>query len=238
MKILLLENNIHINTMITKRLLSKGYSVDSFFNATEAFAAVDNNYTCFILGINTPLFPKSLKMLRAIKDYYPKTPVIMLHVDGELDIKVLQSAYRSGCDDFLKKPFLMEELETKIAKLLNIRHDTVTLGAKCSFDFSTGLLCVGGVKKHFSKKERRLFGVLYSNKETIVSFETIKAIVWEGEPATLDSIRSLIRRLRQKFPFKCIETIVDSGYILKLGDFKHHNVITHERYDRRHFISA
>jgi len=237
MKILLFEHNATIAKSITKQLASKGYTVDSFGEIHHAFDAIDNGYNLFIIEMShTPV--QSLHMLKSIKDYYPSTPTVMLYLGEVFDLSALKKAYMYGCDDVLKKPFLLDELETKVAKLLNIRHDIVTFAPKCSFDFNTGLLRVGSFKQYLSKKEKRLFTILFSHKEHVVSFETIKTMVWEGECVSLESIRSLIRRLRQKIPFECIETIVDTGYILKLSALGRNHVIMQKNHTLHHCISA
>lgn len=234
MKILLFEPDTFIAKTITKQLITKGYTVDKLTTIHQALSAIDNGYSFFIIEMShTPI--QSLDMLKSIKDYYPSTPVMMLYFGEVFDLLALKKAYMYGCDDVLKKPFLVDELETKMAKLLNIRHDIVTFAPKCSFDFNTGLLSIGAFKKYFSKKEKRLFSLLFSKKESVVSFDTIKTIVWEGESVSLESIRSLIRRLRQKIPFHCIETIVDTGYILKLN---HNNTIMEKNHSLRCSISA
>lgn len=237
MKILLFEPDTFMCKSISKQLLSKGYTVDTFEEINHALNAIDNGYSFFMIEMShAPT--QSLDMLKSIKDYYPSTPIMMLYFGEFFDISALKKAYMYGCDDVLKKPFLMDELETKMSKLLNIRHDSVTFAPKCSFNFSTGLLSVGAFKKYFSKKEKRLFSLLFSHKESVVSFETIKAMVWEGESVSLESIRSLIRRLRQKIPFHCIETIVDTGYSLKLNTLNLNNVIMKKNHTLHCSISA
>lgn len=237
MKILLFEPDTFMCKSISKQLLSKGYTVDAFEEINHALNAIDNGYSFFMIEMShAPT--QSLDMLKSIKDYYPSTPIMMLYFGETFDIEALKKAYMYGCDDVLKKPFLMDELETKMSKLLNIRHDSVTFAPKCSFNFSTGLLSVGAFKKYFSKKEKRLFTLLFSYKESVVSFETIKTMVWEGESVSLESIRSLIRRLRQKIPFHCIETIVDTGYSLKLNTLNPNNVIMKKNHTLHCSISA
>lgn len=89
------------------------------------------------------------------------------------------------------------------------------LGANCQFDFQTSLLKIGEHEEHLSRKEKLLLNILMSEKGKVVSFDKIQATVWEGNFASIDSIRSLMRRLRKKIPFECIETVVDVGYILR-----------------------
>ncbi|MEZ7933567.1 MAG: response regulator transcription factor [Sulfurospirillum sp.] len=212
MKILLLEDNARLNATIVKRLEAKAYSVDSFIDGQEAYDALDNGYTCFILDINVPSLD-GIEILKQIRDFYPETPVII--ISSSVELEVIKDAYSYGCNDFLKKPFFIDELEIKIEKLCNIRHDIVDLGHDCQFDFKTSLLRIGSTEEHLSRKEKLLLNVLISEKGKVVTFDKIQAMVWEGNFASLDSIRSLMRRLRKKIPFECIETVVDVGYILR-----------------------
>ncbi len=212
MKILLLEDNARLNATIVKRLEAKAYIVDSFIDGQEAYNALDNGYSCFILDINVPSLD-GIEILKQIRDFYPETPVII--ISSSVELEVIKDAYNYGCNDFLKKPFFIDELEIKIEKLCNIRHDIVDLGHDCQFDFKTSLLRIGSLEEHLSRKEKLLLNVLISEKGKVVSFDKIQAMVWEGNFASLDSIRSLMRRLRKKIPFECIETVVDVGYILR-----------------------
>lgn len=212
MKILLLEDNARLNATIVKRLEAKAYIVDSFIDGQEAYNALDNGYSCFILDINVPSLD-GIEILKQIRDFYPETPVII--ISSSVELEVIKDAYNYGCNDFLKKPFFIDELEIKIEKLCNIRHDIVDLGHDCQFDFKTSLLRIGNLEEHLSRKEKLLLNVLISEKGKVVSFDKIQAMVWEGNFASLDSIRSLMRRLRKKIPFECIETVVDVGYILR-----------------------
>ena len=212
MKILLLEDNARLNATITKRLEAKGYRVDTFMDGKETYNAIDNGYACYILDINVPSLD-GIEILKKIRDFYPETPVII--ISSSVELEVIKDAYSYGCNDFLKKPFFIDELEIKIEKLCNIRYDIIDLGHECSFDFKTSLLHIGNHQEHLSRKEKLLLNVLISEKGKVVTFDKIQAMVWEGNFASLDSIRSLMRRLRKKIPFECIETVVDVGYILR-----------------------
>ena len=74
---------------------------------------------------------------------------------------------------------------------------------------------IDGKLEHVSTKERLLVNLLLSQRGKVVSISTIQAIVWEGNFASIDSIRSLVRRVRKKIPIDCIETSVDVGYLFK-----------------------
>lgn len=196
MKILLLEDNARLNATITKRLEAKGYVIDTFVDGKAAYDAMDNGYGCYILDINVPSLD-GIEILKNVRDFYHETPVII--ISSSVELEVIKDAYSYGCNDFLKKPFFIDELEIKIEKLCNIRHDIVDLGHDCQFDFKTSLLRIGSDEEHLSRKEKLLLNVLISEKGKVVSFDKIQAMVWEGNFASLDSIRSLMRRLRKKF---------------------------------------
>lgn len=197
-------------------LTSKGFWVDSFNDFHKAISAIDNGYNCFIFETTSTKAQQSFELLKAIRYYYPVVPILMLYFDDRLEVSLLKNAYTLGCDDVFKKPFCKEEIEAKLARLLNLRKDVVSFGPHGTFDFSSGVLKMGMVQRHFSTKEKRLLSILFSHKGHVVSFDTIQTMVWKGEFTNVESIRSLIRRVRQKLPFRCIETIVNTGYVLKL----------------------
>jgi len=211
-KILLLEDNARLNATIVKRLEAKGYRVDAFMDGRKAYEALDSGYMCFILDINVPNLD-GIELLKKIRDFYRETPVII--ISSSIELEVIKDAYNFGCNDFLKKPFFIDELEIKIEKFCNIRHDIVNLSEACCFDFKSSLLRVGEHEEHLSRKEKLLLNLLISEKGKVVTFDKIQAMVWEGNFTSLDSIRSLMRRVRKKLPFECIETVVDVGYILR-----------------------
>ena len=212
MKILLLEDNKRLNETIVKRLEAKGFSVDSFTDGIKAYEAIDNGYICFVLDINVPSLD-GIELLKRIREFNEDTPVIIISSTVELDI--IKNSYNYGCNDYIKKPFFIDELEIKIEKLCNFDHDIIEIYNGCNFNFKDSILEVGNQIEHLSRKERLLLNLLLAHRGKVVSFDTIQAIVWEGNFASIESIRSLVRRVRKKIPHDCIETAVDVGYLFK-----------------------
>ncbi len=178
----------------------------------EAYEAIDDGYACFVLDINVPS-KDGIEILKRIREFNANTPIIIISSTVELDI--IKDAYKYGCNDYLKKPFFIDELEIKIEKLCNYDKDIVEIYDGCTFYFKASALEIDGKKEHLSKKERLLLNLLLSKRGQVVSFDSIQAIVWEGGFTSIDSIRSLMRRIRKKFPIDCIETVVDVGYLYK-----------------------
>lgn len=212
MKILLLEDNKRLNETIVKRLEAKGFVVDSFIDGEEAYKAIDNGYICFVLDINVPSLD-GIELLKRIREFNEDTPVIIISSTVELDI--IKNSYNYGCNDYIKKPFFIDELEIKIEKLCNFDHDVIEIYKGCNFNFKDSILEMDGYIEHLSRKERLLLNLLLAHRGKVVSFDTIQAIVWEGNFASIESIRSLVRRVRKKIPLDCIETAVDVGYLFK-----------------------
>lgn len=212
MKILLLEDNQKLNETIKKRLSLKGYAVDACIDGAEAYEKITNGYSCFILDINVPNVD-GIKILKKIREFYDDVPVIIISASVELD--VIKESYDFGCNDYLKKPFFIDELEIKIEKLCNIQDDLIYFDKDCYFDYKSSTVVIDNVEQRLTKKERLLMNLFLTKKNQVLSYETIENYVWEGSFASLESIRSLIRRLRKVLTRDYIQTVVDTGYIFK-----------------------
>ena len=212
MKILLLEDNIKLNQTITKRLKLKKYEVDSYIDGKEAYDNIGEGYSCFVLDINVPNLD-GVELLKRIREYYEDIPVIIISATVELD--VIKKAYGFGCSDFIKKPFFIDELEFKIEKLCNISETIIHFNDNCYFDFKSSIVVIDDTEQRLTKKERLLLSLFLNHKNQVVTFDSIQNFVWEGNVASLESIRSLIRRVRKLLIHDFIQTVVDIGYIFK-----------------------
>ncbi|MFT7003607.1 MAG: two-component system OmpR family response regulator [Sulfurimonas sp.] len=212
MKILLLEDNKKLNSTIIKRLQIKGYEIDGFIDGQDAYEAISDGYNCFVLDINVPNID-GIQILKRIREYYKEVPVIIISATVELDI--IKEAYDFGCNDYLKKPFFIDELEIKIEKLCKTSAKRIEFGVNCSFDYKDSSITIDGNNTRLTKKERLLLNLLLINKNQIVTYEAIENYIWAGSFVSLESIRSLIRRVRKILDSDYIQTVVDTGYIFK-----------------------
>ena len=212
MKLLLLEDNKKLNETITKRLKLKGYKVESFMDGADAFDAISEGFSCFILDINVPNID-GIKILKKIREYYTEVPVIIISASVELD--VIKQSYDFGCNDYLKKPFFIDELEIKVQKLCKIQDELIQFDENCYFDFKSSKIVINNEEIRLTKKEKLLMNLFLDNKNQILSYESIENYVWEGNYVSLDSIRSLVRRLRKHLENKYVTTVIDTGYIFK-----------------------
>lgn len=212
MKILLLEDNQRLNDLIVKTFTLKGHKVDSFMDGQEAIEAIFNGYDCYILDINVPSLD-GIDILKEIRKTYKSVPAII--ISSTIEIETIKKSYAVGCDDYLKKPFYIDELELKIERLCKVDDSIVHISNDCTFDVENNILIYQNQEQTLAKKEKLLLNLLAKNMGKTVTFEQIQSYAWEGNVASTDSIRSLVMRLRKKLPPEVIKTLIDEGYCLK-----------------------
>lgn len=197
MKILVLEDNENLLELIQEELEDKGYCVSCFTDGLEALEHCIDGFDCFVLDINVPNVD-GLTLLKEIRERDKCTPAIIISANFELDN--LKKAYTQGCNDFLKKPFYMYELETKIKQYCHL-EEKILLQDGFTYDIKSETLfsCDKEAVK-LTKKERRFFALLIKHENTMTPLEYIEDYVWEGEPTTSVGLRSLVKRLRSKLP--------------------------------------
>lgn len=212
MKILVLEDNQRLANLIVEALREKKYHVDLFEDGKEALGAIDNGYDCFILDINVPGL-NGLSLLKEIRVMDKTTPAIIISANVELDS--IQEAYTKGCDEYLKKPFYMYELEMRIDKLCKPKANILKLTQGFSYCMEHERLLNGdGEEVKLAKKEILLLNLFVKNLDKNITFERIEHYVWEGELTNTENIRALVKRLRKKLPEDVIENQGGIGYRL------------------------
>lgn len=212
MKILLLEDNQTLNETIKLNLEQKGYKVISFVNGKNALKNIDEGFSCFILDINVPNID-GIKILKKIRQIYKEVPVIIISSSIELDLII--KSYDFGCNEYLKKPFFIYELEIKIEKLCKIPLDKVEFDKNSYFDFNAKKLTIKENDIKLTQKEALMINLFLYNKNKITTYENIQDYVYSGNYCSLDAIRTLIKRLRKKFNNNYIITSSNRGYIFQ-----------------------
>lgn len=213
MKILLLEDNDRLNKTIVKRFSAKGYHVDSFTDGSLAKEAVKTKkYNCYILDINVPSL-NGIEVLKQIRSNDNTVPVVV--ISSSVELETIRDSYQFGCDDYIKKPFFIDELEIKIEKLCEESIKEIEFYADSFYDSKAGVLIYPTYKEKLSKKEKILFDLFIKERGRVLTYKNILDFVWKKEDSNIDAVRSLVRRIRKKLPEDLIETIVDVGYLLK-----------------------
>lgn len=210
MKIFLLEDDYSLNEAIKEIIELENHCVDNFYEGDVAFNNISNNYDLYILDINTPNID-GLELLKAIKSTNLKTKVIM--ISANINIELMKKAYDLGCDDYLKKPFNLEELIFKINRYEQ-KNKIIYLDKDITFNLSKKELIINNQIIDLTKNEKNLLTLLIENKGIKVSHEQIENFVYDGVSKSSDAIRSLVKRLRKKLTKELICNSLEEGYYI------------------------
>ncbi len=211
-KVLLLEDDLILRDIIEEYLLDNGFEIESFIDGKSALDAIEKNfYDMFLLDINVPNIDgfELVEYLRSVKN---STPVIF--ITALSGIKNLQKGFELGANDYLKKPFDLEELIIRINHHLGItsKNDLIELKDIKLYP-NNQYLIKDGKKIELKRKEVDIILYFINNKNSIISVEELIENVWSGEKVpTYATIRTYIKNLRKAFGGNYIENIKGSGY--------------------------
>lgn len=200
MNILLIEDDLTLNELITDYLKLNGNSVVSLEDGMNAIDTINKtNFDLYIIDINIPHI-NGLEIVKYIRQKDISTPIIM--ITASMELENFKTAYKNGCDDYIKKPFYLEELEIRIDKLLSKKsngNSLIKISDTITYDTEYEELSVRGEVKRLRKKERLLLNILLKNINKLVTNEVIENYVWENEIKELYPLRQLVNDLRKHF---------------------------------------
>lgn len=223
MRLLLAEDEKDLNRILTKKLTAEGYSVDSCVDGEEAFYCLENvTYDGAVLDIMMPGMD-GLTILRRMRKAGNATPVLFLTARDSVDDRI--AGLDAGAEDYLVKPFAMEELLARIRALMRKAAGISTncyRVADLELDFARRQVMRSGKEIHLSAKEFSILEYLMRNAGIVLSREQIEAHMWsfdyEGSSNVVDVyIRYLRKKIDADFEIKLIHTVRGAGYVLKEG---------------------
>lgn len=191
----------------------KGWLCEDFLDAKSLLDAMKNTvYDLYIIDVNLPEF-NGVALLKEIRTKYPQVPTIM--VSGLTDIETVMDAYDGGCDEYLKKPFDLRELEVKVSKLMNDK--VLDLSESVKYDVSGRILFVDGEEVHLSQKESNLLHTFMTNINRPLTHDYLESVIWGSVEDNGHALRNLILRMRKRIGKGIIDTVQGKGYILRLN---------------------
>lgn len=215
MKILLLEDDLILSDIIAHHLRECGFEVVHVEDGESALdEAYDNKFDLMILDINVPK-KSGLEVVKTLREYNNTTPTII--VTAYHDTAHMKNGFESGCDDYIKKPFDLEELDLRIKNIQKrfsiSNEEEVDLGLSTIINPSKNKLKVDDKEYQISHKECEILMYLSSHKKRVVSSEELMQNLWEYEFMPSDAtIRVYIKNLRNILGKDRIKTIRGSGY--------------------------
>lgn len=183
--VLVVEDELNLHEALKLNLEMEGYEVSSAFDGNEALKKVENAY--FDLIIMDVMLPEldGISVTESIRVHNNEVPILMLSAKNAPADKVL--GLKKGADDYLTKPFNLDELLIRVAKLIekNKRLQVKeSIGDQYQFgknliDFKAqDAITWNGLRIDLSKKEAMLLKLLIENKGEVVTREKILQVVW------------------------------------------------------------
>lgn len=221
MRILVVEDEQDMNRLITKKLESDNYCVDSCFDGATALDYIRMaEYDGVILDVMLPKMD-GFTVLSKLREEGNKTPILMLTARSEVKDKV--AGLDAGADDYLTKPFdfseLMARLRVLVRKQTGIKENIYRCG-DIEVNVNEQKVTRGGKNINLSPREFAILLYMIRNQNIVLSRDQIEANVWSLHNETSSNvvdvyIRYLRRKIDDNYEVKMIQTIRGTGYMLK-----------------------
>ena len=221
MKILLAEDEVDLNNVVTRYLKKNGYSVDSVLDGEEALDYLEySEYDLVILDIMMPKVD-GFEVIKKLRDKRNHTSVLMLTARDSADDKV--KGLDLGADDYIVKPFDFNELLARIRAVVRRKYgnssNKLVIG-DLILDTSEKSVTRAGKQIELTGKEYEVLEYLMQSKNRILSRDQIKEHVWdfdyEGDSNIIDV---LIKNIRKKIDIEDGKQIIYTkrglGYVIK-----------------------
>jgi len=212
-KILVLEDNELLLETLDEFLSDSGYSVRLAKSGKEAVNfSYNEDFELFLLDVKVPDI-NGFEFLRQMRDIGCKTPAIFL--TSLRDKESLAQGFELGGDDYIKKPFDLDELLFRIKAVLSRKVDNeneVKIFDNFYINKERKRVFDSGVELDMNLKDYRLLCLLIENRGKVVTTEMIVEKLWKNEVANLGSIRVYITNLKKIFGKDSITNIRGIGY--------------------------
>lgn len=216
MKVLLLEDDVALSDLLNEHLEDKGYEITLCTNGQEALEAlIDKKFDIALLDINTPVIT-GIEVLKRVRiEYKNNTPIIIL--TAYQDTKHLKESFENGVDDYIKKPFDLEELDQRILKLcrqfLIEQDEKIKIDENLFFEPLSSQIFRDNEVLNLAQKERDILKYFCTHKNRVISSEELLQNIWAYDEMPTDAtIRVYIKNLREIIGKEKITTIRAVGY--------------------------
>lgn len=222
MKLLIVEDEKRLCQTVAKHLKSDGYTVDTCYDGSDALDYINGTeYDAVILDIMLPGLD-GISVLKKIRSRKLKTPVLLLTAKSSIDDKV--EGLDSGADDYLTKPFSLEELSARIRVMIRRNgvervDNTITVGP-LTLDTEKKTAVRDGKTITLTAKEYSILEYLMHNQGIVLTRDKIMHHIWnydyEGSSNIIDVyIRTLRNKIDADSDQKLIRTVRGIGYVIR-----------------------
>ncbi|MFC7679080.1 response regulator transcription factor [Paenibacillus sp. GCM10028914] len=220
-RVLIIEDEVAMIRLLELELAYEGYEVSIASDGIAgADKALNENFDLILLDLNLPGM-NGIEVCKRIR-MKKQTPIIMLTARDTISDRV--RGLDTGADDYVPKPFAIEELLARMRSLqrrLQVKETEEILQAKdLIMNITSHSVSRGGQEIELSQREFKLLHCLLSNKNKLMNREALLNLIWGysyvGETNVVDVyIRYIRMKVDEGFNDKLIHTIRGSGYILR-----------------------
>ena len=220
MKLLIVEDEKALSDAIVEYFTSEGYGCETalnFWAADEKVALYD--YDCVLVDISLP-DGSGFEVIKELKKRKLEAGIIIISAKNSLDDKI--TGLEIGADDYMTKPFHLSELNARIKSIIRRRNfsgQTEIIANEISIIPDEALVKVNNQPIELTKKEYDLLLFLLSNKNRVLTKESIAEHLWGDDMDTSDSfdfiythIKNLRRKITEKGGKDYLKTIYGMGY--------------------------
>jgi len=216
MKVLLVEDDAPLAELIARTLRAENFAVDIAADGLDGQHMGETEaYDVAVLDLGLPRIPGAT-VLRAWRKAGRQLPVLILTARDGWTEKV--DGFKAGADDYLTKPFRVEELIMRLRALVRRAAGHATPRIECgavSFDAQTGVFELDGLPLKLTALEWRVLESLILRKGVVVERGDLTEKVYQGDVGTdSNSLEVIVARLRRKIGRDAIETVRGRGYRL------------------------
>lgn len=216
MRILLVEDDPDLGPAIAKALRRENCAVDLAANGVDAAHLGDTEiYDAAVLDLGLP-DQKGVSVLKQWRQAGRTLPVLILTARDSWSDKV--AGFKAGADDFMTKPFRVEELVMRLRAIVRRAAGHATTRIDCgplTFESQTGQFELDGFPLKLTALEWRVLSALILSKETVIERLALLERVYEGDADNdSNSLEVIVGRLRKKIGARLIETVRGRGYRL------------------------
>jgi len=219
MKILYIEDEENIAKPVIRVLRSRNYLVDYAMDGKKGLTMIlENNYDCIVLDLNLPEI-SGIDICKKARESGIATPILMLTARSQIYNKL--EGFDVGTDDYLTKPFDLQELIARINALIkrgSPNKNTELRVGNLVLDTGKNQLNEGEKIYNLSNKECAVLEYLILNKGRAVSTEELLEHVWDTNMDLFtDTVKTHIKTLRSKMNGNgdLIKTIKGKGYLVE-----------------------
>ncbi|MFC5474966.1 response regulator [Paraherbaspirillum soli] len=219
MRILLVEDNRPLSEWLALTLHRSNYTVDCVYDGADAdHLLLTQQYALVILDLSLPKLDGS-EVLKRLRARHNNVPVLILTANNSVEGRIV--GLNTGADDYLAKPFDVNELEARIRALLrrsNQQRNPILQCGSLSYDSNSRIFSIDGQALSLTRREHAVLEVLIMKMGKTVSKQALADSLYAlAEEVSQDAIEVYIHRLRKKLEHgdAAIITLRGLGYLLK-----------------------